>query len=347
MKGSLTFFIIGFFLISTKSFAQQSISGVVIDSLTKEGLEGASILVLSSKDSILISGQSTQNGRFTLKPIPNGSYTIVTKFIGYKGQRQQVVLNSIAELKPLTIRLPIDNTVLGEVQIDITPPMVVMKEDTTEFNAGSFTTEPYADADALVGQLPGVEIDEDGKVKVLGEDVMRVMVDGKEFFSTDPRIALKTLPADVIDKIQIIDEKSDQAQFTGFDDGERRKIINIVTKPNRRNGYFGKVAGGYGNQERYNTGGSINAFQENRRLSMNVVSNNVNQEDFSMENLANSEAGQDQRGGRGNRGGGGSGLRETTRVSANFNNEWFDKIKLNGNYSFDNSNNSMIILLNR
>jgi len=180
---------------------------------------------------------------------------------------------------------------------------------------------------------------------VLGEEVQRIIVDGKEFFSTDPRIALKTLPADVIDKIQIIDEKSGQAQFTGFDDGERRKIINIVTKPDRRNGYFGKVAGGYGNQERYNTGGSINAFQGNRRLSMNIVANNVNQQDFSMENLAAGDAGQSQRNRGG--GGGGSGLREAARISANFNNEWFDKLKVNGDYVFDNSTNSMISLLNR
>lgn len=152
---------------------------------------------------------------------------------------------------------------------------------------------------------------------------------------------MKTLPADVIDKIQIIDEKSDQAKFTGFDDGERRKVMNIVTKPDRRNGYFGKVAGGYGNSERYNTGGSVNAFNGNRRFSVNLVSNNVNQQNFSMENLPGGNTSQ-ARGRGGNQGGGGAGLRETNNLALNYNNEWWDKMKMNGNYSF-NKNNSLII----
>src|SRR5690606_41599560 len=148
MKATFTFFLfLSLFLISTKSFAQQSISGVVLDSVTNEGLEGANIQILSPKDSVITFGQSTQDGRFTIKQIPNGTYTIVANFIGYRRQVQQVILNPNTNIKALTFLLPLDNTMLGEVQINIEPPMVVMKGDTTEFNAGSFTTEPYADAD--------------------------------------------------------------------------------------------------------------------------------------------------------------------------------------------------------
>jgi len=344
------YILLAFAFISSMSFAQQSISGFIVDSLTKQGIPGASVSILSIKDSLIASGISESRGHFIFKPIVDGTYKVRVNFVGYKSQRNQITLNSLVKAQSLTIALPLDMTMLNAVQIDIEPPMVVLKGDTTEYNAGSFTVEPYADADALIGQLPGAEIDEEGKLMVQGEDVQRILVDGKEFFSTDPRIALKTLPADIIDKIQIIDEKSDQAQFTGFDDGERKKIINIVTKPDKRHGYFGKIASGYGNQDRYNTGGSLNAFNGNRRVSLNIVSNNVNQKDFSMKSLVGGETNQDPRGrGRGGRSGGGSGsgLKGTNNIAMNFNNEWWDKLKLNGNYSFNNTNSSIINLINR
>src|SRR5690606_36658143 len=166
-----------------------------------------------------------QQGVFSFPNIPSGKYTLQVNFVGYKRQRQVVNFDP-KKTKSVTIKLRLDMMMLDGVQIDFDPPMTVLNGHTTEFNAASFTTEPYADADALIGQLPGVEIDSDGKIKMQGEDVQRILVDGKEFFSADPRIAMKTLPADIIAKIQVIDEKSDQAQFTGFDDGERTKIIN-------------------------------------------------------------------------------------------------------------------------
>lgn len=345
---SVIFLLFVFYILSPKALAQPIISGVIIDSLTSEGLAGASITVLTKQDSVVSSTFSSEGGRFTLKALPAGNFVVKVNFVGYRVERHAITVKSGVEAKPLVYRLRLDMTILDAVQIDIEPPMVVFKEDTTEYNAGSFTVEPYADADALIGQLPGVEIDEDGKLKVEGEDVQRIIVDGKEFFSSDPRIAMKTLPADIIDKIQIIDEKSDQAQFTGFDDGERRKIINIVTKPDRRHGYFGKMAGGYGSQERYNTGASLNSFNGDRRISFNVVSNNVNQQDFSMTSLVGGEADQSPRGrGRRSAGGGGAGLKGTNNIALNFNNEWGDKLDLNGNYSFNRTDNSIVSLVNR
>src|SRR3546814_33973 len=198
---------------------------------------------------------------------------------------------------------------------------------------------------ALVMQIPGVEIDEEGRVKAQGEDVQRIIVDGKEFFSTDPRIALKTLPADIIAKIQIIDEQSEQAQFSGFDDGQRRKVINIVTRPDRRKGYFGKVAAGYGANERYNGGGYINSFDGDRRVSVFGVANNVNQSDFSMGGIAGGE----QENGRNNRGrqgrnnaGSGRGLNDTHSISTNYNDEWLDeRLDINANYAFNSTYNEI------
>jgi len=327
------------------AYAQKSISGTVLDSASRASLEGAGVSVFK-EDSLVVAGVAGEGGKFSFKTLAPGSYILQANFIGYKMQRIPLNVSKDNAPQSFVVRLPPDMNLLDAVQIEIAPPAVVLKGDTTEFNAASFTTEPYADSDALIGQLPGVEIDEEGKLKVQGEEVQRIMVDGKEFFSSDPRIAMKTLPADIIAKIQVIDEKSDQAKFTGFDDGERSKIINIVTKPDRRKGYFGKAAGGYGNMERYNTGGSFNAFEEQRRISFNVVSNNVNQQDFSMENLAGGATNTGNRRGRGG-GDGGSGLKSTNNVAANFNNEWNKQLKLNGNYSFNSTNNTVFSLLNR
>ena len=351
MQRKVTFYFAGilFLFFSFNTYAQQTVTGVVVENLSSETLSGATISLLNQKDSVLRVSTSVTEGKFTLKDIPNGNYFLQVNFLGFNKYKQALVLNSSSKIAPVKIALDYTNTMLADVDIDVTPPMVVMKGDTTEFNASAFTTEPYADSDALIAQLPGAEIDEDGKLKVQGEDVVRIMVDGREFFSSDPRIAMKSLPADIIDKIQIIDEKSDQASFTGFDDGERRKIMNIVTKPDRRHGYFGKLAGGYGNSDRFNSGGYLNFFQGKRRVSFNMVSNNVNQQGFAMESLAGGETVDTGRGGRGGRGGGagGSGIRETSNLAANYNNEWGEKIKLNANYTFNNTNNSGSSILNR
>ena len=336
-------------LLDSSAFAQQILRGRVTDSLSTEGLAGASISLYNLKDSLISSTSSSLSGQFSISAPLKTSYTLQIHALGYKKHQMKVDEQSFSSPKLLIVPLFVDNTILAEVNITAPPPMVALKGDTTEFSASFFTTEPYADSDALISQLPGIEIDEEGNLIADGEEVHRIMVDGKEFFSSDPRVAMKSLPADIIDKIQVIDEKSDQAKFTGFDDGDRKKIMNIVTKPDRRKGYFGKVAAGYGNMERYNTGSSVNAFDGNKRLSLNLVSNNVNQQNFSMENLAGGNTTQTRGGGgRAGRGGSsGSGLRETNNIALNYNNEWWDKMKMNGNYLFNSTNNSTISLLNR
>src|SRR5690606_29762103 len=168
-----------------------------VDSASRASLEGAGVSVFK-KDSLVLSGVAGEGGKFGFKSIAPGAYTLQANFIGYKTQRIPLTVSKEGTPLSLVVRLPPDMNLLDAVQLEIAPPAVVLKGDTTEFNAGSFTTEPYADSDALIGQLPGVEIDEEGKLKVQGEEVQRIMVDGKEFFSSDPRIAMKSLPADII-----------------------------------------------------------------------------------------------------------------------------------------------------
>lgn len=335
-------------------FAQDGIRGRVVDSAETVGLQGASVRLLGQRDSLIDQAASASNGSFQLKKVLPGSYRLQVNFLGYQPTSINIRVPVNATTPPLVIRLLPEYRALEEVAVVATPPAAVLKGDTTEFDAAAFSTERYADADALVMQIPGVEIDEEGQVKAQGEDVQRIIVDGKEFFSTDPRIALKTLPADIISKIQIIDEKSEQAQFTGFDDGQRRKVINIVTRPDRRQGYFGRAAGGYGANDRYNTGGNFNLFNGDRRLSIFAVSNNVNQSDFSMASIAGGEqeSPRNSRGGRNRNNptsaGGGRGINNTSNLSANFNDEWLnERLDFNANYAFTSTNNNTNSLTNR
>jgi len=341
---------LAFMLLSSIMMAQTVIKGEVLDNIDSVGLQGANIRLFTAKDSLIDQRASLSGGKFQLKQVPPGSYRLRVNFLGYRPTTVDIVIKPDTPPQPIAIRLFPEYQALDEVTIVAPPPAVVLKGDTTEFDASAFSTEPYADADALVMQIPGVEIDEEGKVKAQGEDVQRIIVDGKEFFSTDPRIALKTLPADIISKIQIIDEKSEQAQFTGFDDGQRRKIINIVTRPDRRRGYFGRAAGGYGASERYNTGGNLSLFNGSRRISIFAIANNINQSDFSMAAIAGGE----ESGGRNNRGrsrgpsGPGRGINNTGNASINYNDEWLDdRIDLNANYAFSSTDNVTNSLTNR
>lgn len=330
-----------FCFFSTSALAQYKIFGTVIDSVDGFGLQGARASLITQKDSIIKQTVALENGAFVIEQVPEATYILLVSYVGYKAVRKTVHLKG----ESITLKVPLnmDQTLLDVVNITVPPPPVIVKGDTTEFSASAFTTEAYADADALVAQIPGVEIDADGKIRAQGEDVQRIIVDGKEFFSSDPAVALKTLPADVIDKIQLIDEKSEQSKLTGFDDGNRRKIINIVTKPDRRHGYFGRMAGAAGDEDRYNTGGFINAFNGDRRVSANVVSNNINQGGFASNELVGASGG--GRGGRGSSGGGGIG--PSHRIGLNYNNTWWENVQFNADYHLSTSDKNQVRTANR
>jgi hypothetical protein len=212
-----------------------------------------------------------------------------------------------------------------------------------------------ATAEDLAQKLPGVVI-ENGKVEAHGEEVKEVMVDGRPFFDRDPMAALRNLPAEVIDKIQVFDKQSEQAAFTGFEDGNTRKVMNIITRPGMHNGTFGRVYGGYGTDNRYMAGGNINLFKDARRISVVGQSNNINRQNISSEDLLgvmSSGGGGRTRGRRTGgvpRGGGGStsdfmvtpqsGITTTHAAGINYSDEWGKKIKITGSYFFNRTDNS-------
>lgn len=320
------------------AWAQTTISGKVTQAENRESIQGVTVRLLNAADSVVNATSTNTQGTYQLRIPKAGEYTLRFLYIGMATQDHPLRISDQQSAQQIDVRMHTAPIELESVAVQVQPEVRVM-QDTTEFNASAFTTEAYADSDALIGQLPGVEIDGEGNVIAQGEEVTRILVDGKEFFSTDPRIAMKNLPADIIDKIQLIDEQNEQSRFSGVDDGERRKIINIVTKPDRRRGYFGRAGSALGNITRYNVGGRVSYFNQDERISFSGTSNNINQGNFGMADIG---ADTDNSGGPGGRGGNSGGGRNPqghatiNSLSLNYNNAWLDDTwELSGDYSFN------------
>ena len=363
----LAFFCFALLLLRTAG-AQTTVSGRVLDAQDQSALIGANVLLLQLPDSVKRGAAVDAAGAFVVRGVPAGRYQLTVSFLGYQNlQRSVEVGTQPLNLGPLTLQT--GGVALKGVEIVGQAAAAVQKGDTAQFNAGSFKTNPDANAQDLLTKMPGVTVDPaTGKVQAQGEQVQRVLVDGKEFFGNDPDAVLKNLPAEIIDKIQVYDRASDQAQFTGFDDGNQQKTINIVTKPQFRNGTFGRVLAGYGPQDdRYRLSGNLNVFKGKQRLSIVAQSNNINEQNFGTDDLlgvvGSSAQGGGGRGGRGGgrRGGGGGdnnvgdflvsqqgGISKTHALGLNYSDTWGTKTDVQSSYFFNLSdNNSATNLLRR
>ncbi len=257
--------------------------GIVVDGASGQPLAGASAVLVHLPDSSKKGAISNRDGVFSISNVRAGRHMLTVSFLGYKAHSAIVQV----EDKPVDlgrIVMKEDALLTDEILVEGKAVPATQKGDTSEFNARAFKTNPDANAQDLVSKMPGVVV-QDGKVQAQGEEVQQVLVDGKPFFGDDPNAALRNLPAEVIDKIQVFDQQSEQAQFTGFSDGNTRKTLNIITRSGMQQGQFGKLYGGYGNEERYKTGGSYNIFDKDQRISLLFQSNNVNEQNFSPEDL--------------------------------------------------------------
>ena len=313
--------ILSFLVFSLPVFAQQkgvgTIRGLVIDSTTTQGLPEATISLLRGRDSSLVTFQITGGeGEFLFRNVIAGSYQVMVTYVGYQSLRRNLTVTAEKPEQALgSLLMKSDVKSLAEVTVNGAP--VVIKGDTLEFNAGSFKTQPNAVVEDLLKRLPGVEVDRDGVIKAQGQEVKRVFVDGKPFFGNDPKMATRNLPAEIIDKVQLYDKQSDQSQFSGIDDGDREKTINITTKRDRRKGIFGRESLGYGLEppdgpKRFQGQVGLNQFNNGQQLSVLASANNINQQNFSAEGLGNGGGlggggNGGNNGGGGNRGGGGNG----------------------------------------
>jgi hypothetical protein len=280
------------------------ISGTVTDTLARRPVTSATITLLQKKDSSLVSFMMTDNkGYFEMSGIAPGEYRLLVTHLNYHSSSRSVSINAgKPDVNLGNVVLNDLSRTLDEVVVSAEAPPVTLVGDTVQYNAGSFRTQPNATVEQLLKKLPGVQVDKDGTVKAQGQKVNRVLVDGKEFFGTDPKIATKNLPADAIDKVQVYDRLSDAAQLTGFDDGNSEKTINLKLKQDKKKGMFGKASAGAGTNDRYEGRFNVNSFKGARQLSAIGMGNNTNAEGFSFMDMMNftGEMNRMRQGGSGN-----------------------------------------------
>ncbi|HMO61608.1 MAG TPA: TonB-dependent receptor [Ferruginibacter sp.] len=341
------------------SYAQTgSITAKLEDDTDKKPIIGATVALLLRKDSSLVMQTvSDRTGTILFNKLAPDSFIIQAKALDYQdlwifltlkeGENDMGIYSMFRKGKDL-----------DAVTIVSKAPPVSQKDDTLQYNASQFKVNPDATAEDIIKKMPGITVDRAGTVTAQGEQVRKITVDGKDFFGDDATAALRNLPAEIIDKIQVFDRLSDQAQFTGFDDGNATRAINIVTKTGTRNGQFGRVYAGYGTDERYAVGGNMSFFNGDRRISIAGLFNNINQQNFSGEDLlgvTSSSGGGGRQGGRGGGGGGGnrnnmvggsnnflvgqqSGISSTNAIGINYGDKWGTKTDVAGSYFFNNSN---------
>ncbi len=246
-------------------------------------LEYASALVLSVKDSSMIEfGLSDRSGLVKFENQKPKSFLLQVTFLGYVTHWQKIDLEADPALDLGTIQMKKSSTQLDVIEVTDYVSPVVFGKDTIQYNAAAFNIKPGDMVEDLLKKLPGVEAERDGTFKAMGEKVENVLVNGKEFFGKDTRIATKNIDADAIDKVQVFDRTSDRADFTGVDDGVRERSINLKLKKDRSIGSFGNSEAGYGTDNRYKIRTNLNKFTDKMRASFIGSANNVNEENFSL-----------------------------------------------------------------
>jgi len=331
-------------LISYVGFAQNfTIQGTLKDSLANRALNAATVSLVYAKDSSLVSfSRTNEAGLFNFKNVAPGSYLISFSYVGYVPKWVPVLTGSDKTVEMGVVYMNDVNT-MSTVTVTARRPPVVINGDSVEFNSENFKTAPNAVVEDLLKKMPGMEVDKSGGITVNGKTVTKVFVNGKEFFSGDPKMATKNLPADAVDKIQVYDRKSDQAMFTGIDDGSEETAINLKLKKDRNKSTFGKLNGGAGTPNVFDAQGNVNVINNDEQFSAIGGANNTNRQNFSSRNIVNFSGGGGGRPGAGvtvNFSGGGSGetdanaqgIAKTYSIGGNYSNLFNSKkIEFNAN----------------
>ena len=338
MIKQLPLIIITLFLFQNLCNAQKkiegSVKGILTDTVHHESMAKATISVINSNDSSLVSNTLAQkNGDFFLDNLEIGDYKLEIFSQGYETVQKKFSLSAKTPHFDFgKIIMSKASEMLAEVIIQ--RPPISVKGDTVEFSAGSFKTIPNATTEDLLKKLPGVEVDKDGNVTAQGEAIQKIYVDGKEFFGTDPKMATKNIPADMVASVQVYDDMSDEAKFTKIDDGSRTKTINIKLKKKTQQGYFGKATAGHGDGDLYLGKIMMNRFYNDRRISIIGSSNNLNQQGFTSRDLVS---------GMGGFAGGNAGNGINTSSSAGINyTDVIGKIKIQSSYMYGATNKRSI-----
>lgn len=367
MKKIFTLSVLLFFFLTAANAqkADGSIKGKLVDTTAKQPIPDATVSVLNARDSSLATFTlSNKQGAFELKGLVPGNYRLIVSSKGFIEIKQTLTITETNKAIDLgNIAVQKDYKTLEGVTVTSESPIQV-KNDTVQFNTSGFKTQPNASLEDLLKKIPGMEVDKEGNVKAQGEQVQKVLVDGKEFFGNDPKLATKNLTADMIESVQVFDDMSDQAKFTKIDDGSRSKTLNIKLKKDRNKGYFGRALVGVGTEGRYEGNLSVNKFTGSQRISLLFNTNNINKQGFSFSDVISAMGGFGGMGGGGNTGGGGfgnfggggmqmssmrsggfggfggggtTGIIRSLSAGLNYSDEWGTGIKVTGSYFFSDS----------
>lgn len=304
-----------------------TIKGIVTDA-DGEPMPGVTVQLISMPDTIskghTLAGEG---GDYTFRDVTPGRYVVLASMVSMADAHSEAEVKE--DSQTLTLRhivLKDDAIMLDEAVVTAIKAAVVARQDTLEFNAGSYHTAPNATVNDLLKRLPGVEIGSDGSITSNGKSVTKILVDGKEFFGDDPQMATKNLPSDMIDKVQVVDRKSDLARLTGVDDGEEETVINLTVKKDMNNGWIGNVSAGYGTDSRYQGSFVVNDFSNGNQVTILGGLNNINENGFS-----------DRGRGRFRDFGGNNGISTAQRLGLNFNVGEGEEFRVGGNVLYSHS----------
>jgi hypothetical protein len=333
MKKVILFVFCLFALQSLKAQTNMEVSGVVKDS-TNTTVIGAAVKIATAKDTL--SALTNVDGVFVFANIKSSEFSVTISALGYLPIKKRYFFdpNSKKEvLEPIILKN--DSKMLNEVVVNGTPD-VTIKEDTTEYRAGAYKLRENALAEDLLKKLPGMEVDREGNVTTQGKAVTRVRINGKDYFGGDIKTATQNLPADVIEKVQIVDDYGDQANITGVRDGEPDKVLNFTIRKDKNKGYLVRGTVGGGNLDRYQGSVFAQTFDNSQQIALLANFNNTNANIFSL------TSGGSGRGGRGGgfQQGGNDGLTGVNSVGFNYRDEWSKKVTAYGSYSFFDRNNN-------
>lgn len=333
------------FVLTANAQNDITIRGTVLDVNTQLPMEMATVYFTTIKDSTVIEYATTdKNGAFRMdikkydKPV-----FLKVSYMGYQTYYEEY--KGLTESKDFGKLYMIENVnALNDVVIKTEAAPITIKKDTLEFNAASYKVRPDSNVETLLKQLPGFDVDNDGKITVNGREVNQVLVNGKTFFDKDGAIAIKNLPADIIKKIQVSDFKTKKEELSKQESTSDFSSINITIDEKKNKGYFGKVMGGYGTDDRYEANVNLNYFNNKQKISLLASSNNINSTGFSMDDVFDNMGGgrnSSGKGGNGNSGGGGGGkgITQSNLVGLNYSDDWTNDLLAMGSYNFTNTVN--------
>jgi len=274
------------------SFGQSfSVAGEILNEKAQPVSSAAAVLLNPADSTLLYFSITGNNGEFVMRNVKKGNYLLQVSLLGYLTFYRNIAIpltsgDNIGQLVLVPKIFDIDEVTITGERIPIR-----IKSDTIEYDAKAYNVKTDAVAEDLIKKLPGIEVDRAGNIKALGEDVNNVLVDGKEFFGNDPKVATRNLPAEVIDKVQLFDKPTDESSFTGIDDGERNQTLNFVLQDDKKAGIFGDITAGGGTDERAQAGAKIYRFTRKSQFAAIGMYNNINQLGFSLKDYINFSGG--------------------------------------------------------